>query len=299
MKTETTKISTEQKIANQLVKAMESGQLAWRKPWTLASGRQQNLVTGNCYHAGNFALTEIISACYGWPPFWLTFNGGRANGLKLTKGEKATYISKPVMLTKDEEQEDGTIAKSGFTIFKTVAIFNAAQFEQCEKLDRMIMNRTAKNGLVNRTEPERIEAAENILTAWEVPVRFGGDKAAYSPVEDKIYMPERKQFENASGLYSTWAHECIHSTGHKKRLGRDMSGMFGSESYAKEELIAELGSVIACSRLQIGYEIENHASYLQSWIKVLKESPKFVMTALRQATNAANLLIPETEIAND
>ena len=293
------KKSTEQKIADQLIKAMEGGKLAWRKPWTLGSGRQQNLATGNCYHGGNFALTEMISACYGWPSFWLTFNAGRANGLKLNKGEKATFISKPVMLAKDEEQDDGTVIRSGFTIFKTVAIFNVAQFEQSEKLDRMIANREAKNGLVNLTEPERHEAAEKVLSDWEVQTKFGGDTACYSPLRDVINMPGRKQFTNASGLYSTWAHECIHSTGHKKRLGRDMSGMFGSESYAKEELIAELGSVIACSRLQIGYEIEDHASYLQSWIGVLKENPKFIMTALRQATNAANLLIPEAEIAND
>lgn len=292
MKTQA-KVSNEQKLADQLIRAMEKGNIAWRRPWNPASGQQQNLITGNLYRGGNFALTEMISAVNGWPSFWLTFNGGRSAGLKLRKGEKATFISKPKMLPKDEIQEDGSVIRSGVTIFSTVPVFNVAQFEQCEKLDKMIVDRACKNGLSPDNEIERIESAENALSGWDVPAKFFGDRAAYSPIEDKIYMPPRERFVTATGLYATWAHECIHSTGHKSRLGRDMSGRFGSESYAKEELVAELGSVIACSRLQIGYEIESHASYLQSWIKVLKENPRFIMTALRQATNAANMLVPE------
>jgi antirestriction protein ArdC len=103
-------------------------------------------------------------------------------------------------------------------------------------------------------------------------------------------MPARQQFASAEGLYATWAHEQVHSTGHSSRLARDLSNSFGSTGYAREELVAELGAFLICNRLEISSSTENHAAYLGHWAGVLKEGPKVLFKALSDATKAANAI---------
>ena len=113
---------------------------------------------------------------------------------------------------------------------------------------------------------------------------------------DRIRLPLRESFHGAAALYATWGHEAIHSTGHESRLKRDQSGASGSSSYAREELIAELGSVLLGQRLQIGCELSNHAAYLQSWISVLRESPKVLLQVISAARQAVDAICPEAEV---
>ena len=103
-------------------------------------------------------------------------------------------------------------------------------------------------------------------------------------------MPPVDQFHTSEGMYATWAHEQIHSTGHKSRLDRVMGGGFDSITYAREELVAELGAYLVCNRLQIRSDVINHAAYLKHWIEVLKESPDALRKALADASRAANLI---------
>ena len=291
-------VPMEEKIAAQLIAAMESGQMQWRRPWDCRGGRQQNLITGHCYTGSNQILTEVLAACNGWPSFWLTFAGARANGLTIEKGSKAIYILKPLPVRVEVEGKDGGDPETvAFTRFSATPIFNIGQVTPCERLDELVANRQQAAGQERRGEPERLAAAEALLGDWPVQPSFHGDKAFYVPSEDKIVLPTREQFHDATSLYATWAHEVIHSTGNKKRLDRDLSGIFGSPSYAKEELVAELGSVLLCSRMEIGYQIDHHASYLQHWVEILKEEPKFVLKALSQARRAADLVAPVAEQA--
>jgi len=97
---------------------------------------------------------------------------------------------------------------------------------------------------------------ETLETQW------AGERACYSPSLDIVTMPERKKFHSAHALYSTWAHELAHSTGHSKRLKRDLTGMYGLDKYAKEELIAELAAYLISDELQINSDEKNHANYL-------------------------------------
>jgi antirestriction protein ArdC len=290
MATKSPKKAQDQRIAEQLIAAMESGEMKWRRPWNQARCRQQNLITGHRYTGSNLALTEIISASYGWQSLWLTFANARTNGLTVEKGSKATYLLKPVTVKTETVDDDGNVVKAGFTTFSAFAVFNASQITPCEKLDQLIEKALNANGQQLLAEPERLQKAEDLLTEWPVQPQFGGDKACYNPAADQIHLPLRKQFHSAESLYSTWAHEVIHSTGHKDRLDRKLSTYFGSADYAKEELIAELGSVLLCSQMEIGYEVESHASYLQNWVEILKEEPRFVLQALGQARRAADLV---------
>ncbi|MFN5697666.1 MAG: zincin-like metallopeptidase domain-containing protein, partial [Cyanobacteriota bacterium] len=113
-----------------------------------------------------------------------------------------------------------------------------------------------------------------------------------------IQLPERGAFQSAAALYSTWAHEAIHSSGHSSRLARDLSGGMGEagdggRAYAREELVAELGAVLLGDRLEIGSAMANHAAYLGHWIELLRASPRLLLQVLSDARKAAELIFPE------
>ena len=115
---------------------------------------------------------------------------------------------------------------------------------------------------------DRLDHAESVLESWPVPTVFGGVVACYSPAADRIAMPAPEAFLNREAYAATWAHEQIHSTGHSTRLGRNQGGTMGTAAYAREELVAELGAVIVCQRLQIGSDFQNHAAYLANWAEL-------------------------------
>jgi len=185
--------------------------------------------------------------------------------------------------------------------YRPVTVFNAADLEgdlgAKDRLWRLIGQRRALAFQQQRPEVERLAAAETILGNWPVPVEPGGDQACYLPQSDRILLPHRAAFHSAAALYATWAHEALHSTGHPTRLGRNLAGAFGSDAYAREELVAELGAVLLGDRLEIGSPVQNHAAYLQHWITLLKTTPTLLLRLLGEARQAADLIYPEP--AND
>jgi len=136
--------------------------------------------------------------------------------------------------------------------------------------------------------------AEKHLWTWPVPTNFGGTRACYSASLDRISMPEALSFESRESFCSTWLHEQAHSTGPSSRLDRKLGNQLGSAAYAREELIAELASVLACYRLRIGYDLPQHAAYMSSWAKALKEGgAKELLKVLSEARAAADLIAPD------
>lgn len=176
--------------------------------------------------------------------------------------------------------------------YKPLPLFNAADLVG-PGLEELIERRRFSDGLERRSEPERLAAAEAVLGAWPVTVSHGGDRACYWPEPDRIQLPERSAFDTAAAYYATWAHEGIHSTGHPHRLARDLGGVCGSASYAREELVAELGAVLLGDRLEIGSDSANHAAYLSHWVQLLRESPHLLFQLLSEARRAADLICPE------
>ena len=130
--------------------------------------------------------------------------------------------------------------------------------------------------------------AEQLLQHSPAPIIEGGDRAFYQPATDMIRLPARADFINPEAFYSTALHEMTHSTGHASRLDRDFSGRFGTEAYAFEELIAELGSAFLNAELGIlGATLPDHAHYLASWIRILKGDKRAIFTAAAAASKAA------------
>ena len=292
-----------------LIAQLEAGTSPWRREWDAAAGGHHlNLLSGRRYRGANPVLLTLGLQLRGSVlPYWCGFAEARALGIVPRKGSKAVHVLRPQVHHRGEgclaeggaDPAAGDSASSGrsWVSYRPVPLFNAADLEG-EALAGLIQKRRQAAAAVQRPEPERLAAAEAVLSSWPVAVRFGGDQACYLPAVDRIQLPERAAFHSAAALYATWAHEAIHSSGHSSRLARDLSGGMGADgdggrAYAREELVAELGAVLLGDRLEIGSAMANHAAYLDHWIALLKESPRVLLQVLSDARRAADLICPE------
>jgi antirestriction protein ArdC len=165
---------------------------------------------------------------------------------------------------------------------KRFTVFNVAQ---CEGL---------RAGLAADPAPlperEIVPVAEEVIAASGVEFRIGGDRAYYAPDPDFVQVPPQPAFFDQVNYYRTCLHELTHATGHPKRLGRDLRNAFGSRDYAREELVAEMGSAFLCAALGIVPTVR-HADYIGSWLEVLREDNRAIFRAASAATKAADWLL--------
>ena len=281
--------NAQERLVQGLIELMQQGVAPWRKPWDGSGGGHHcNLISGHRYQGSNPILLTLGMHIRGSAlPFWCGYAEAKGLGISPKKGSKAAMILRPQLHQQAEELEAGQReqadgaegASSSWVSYRPVAVFNASDLEG-PGLAELIAARQEAAGLQARPEPERLLAAEAVLSAWPVPVSYGGDRAFYLPQLDRIQLPERASFQSASGFYATWAHEQVHSTGHSSRLKRDLGGAFGKPRYAREELVAELGAVLLGDRLEIGSELQSHAAYLEHWIALLQAEPQVLFQVL-------------------
>jgi antirestriction protein ArdC len=297
----------EEKLVASLIALMEAGTTPWRREWDAAGGGHHvNLISGRRYRGANPVLLTLGLHLRGSAlPYWCGFAEARRLGIFPRKGSKAVHVLRPQVHQRGEarlvepaapespvDPADGQGESRRWVSYRPMALFNAADLEG-EALAGLIQTRREAERMCRRPEPERLAFAEAVLSAWPVPVSHGGDRACYLPLADRIQLPDRRAFHSASGLYATWAHEAIHSTGHASRLSRDLLGSMGSPAYAREELVAELGAVLLGDRLEIGSDVRHHAAYLSHWIALLRESPRLLVQVLTEARRAVDLIAPE------
>jgi antirestriction protein ArdC len=287
----TEKITAEQKLCADLIACLEKGVSPWRKPWSAQStGQHRNPISGAAYSGANPLVLEVAMSLRGTDiPLWAGYGQLKSRDLYPRKGSRAALILRPEIHRSEQTDENGVTTEYIWTSYKTVNVFNLADCEG-EGIAQLIDEAMGNGETV--PEPERIGNAERVLSQYEVQPVHGGSRAFYVPALDRICMPARSRFESPSAYYATLIHEMMHSTGAKTRLKRNLTGCKGSSTYAIEELIAELGSFLACRRLEINSCAENHAAYLSSWISVLKESPSVIWKVLSQAKNGADLICP-------
>lgn len=278
-----------ERMAHQLASLMETyGPGDWTRPWRDSGCADAlsptNAVTGRAYHGCNVWQFAGCALEQGYPTgTWATYKQWQSIGAQVRKGEKGTPGVKwaPIVRTvRDETTGEDLELSSKRLVPRWFTVFNAAQVDGYQAP-------TVSSGPV--WEPER--HADRFFGRIGADVRHGGDRAFYAPVQDYIGMPERAQFAEPAGYYATLAHEHVHWTGHPSRLGRDLRHRFGSEAYAWEELVAELGSAVLCARL--GLETQprpDHAAYLASWIGGLREQPKALLTVTAKASDAVEWL---------
>lgn len=264
-----------QEITSEFLAALKEGTKPWVCPWTSGGSFAMpvNGTTGKPYSGMNVLLLAMRARSEGYRSNqWMTFQQGKAQGAFVRKGEKGTtcIFFKPM---EKENRDTGETEK--YAVLNAFTVFNREQFEGFE---------------APAQEPTwaPIEDAEAICQAFPIETRHGGDSAHYIPSLDRIHMPAREQFAKGEDYYATRLHEMVHATGHKSRLDRQLVGKFGSDAYAFEELVAELGSWMLCSRIGLQGDMQ-HKSYLAHWIRILDFDKKALFKAATLAQKAHDL----------
>lgn len=283
-------------ITDRIIEQLENGIIPWRKPWTGAMDGAISHVTGKPYSLLNQLILEKSGE-------YLTFNCCRKEGGRVKKGatHKDIYFwTVKVYTTKDANGNDvlddnGNPVTGIIPFLKPIQVFH---IDDCEGISA----RFASNDdlPVNHAEPS--EEAESIFHDYIAREKISfeselSNKAYYSPIMDTIHLPLISQFENTAEYYSTAFHEATHSTGHKSRLdrfsGKEALASFGSESYSKEELCAEIGAATILNH--IGMEtpssFKNSAAYIQSWLRALKNDKRLIVGAASRAEKAVKLIL--------
>jgi antirestriction protein ArdC len=278
-----------EKVTNQIVAAIESGDTGeWRAPWhsdgTAALFVPTNASTGKSYKGGNVIVLWATALQREYPTgVWATFKQWQALGARVRKGERGTHC---VKWTVADKKVNGEVVvdengKPRRTIFPTAfVVFNAAQVDGWEP------------PAVELPGSSPIEHAETFFESVGADVRYGGNQAFYARVGDYIQTPRVEQFDDSQAFYATLGHEHVHWTGAESRLNRTKGQRFGDNAYAYEELIAELGSAFVAAHLQLANEPRpDHASYLKSWLSVLRSDPKALYSAASEAQKAVDHLL--------
>lgn len=279
------------RITGQIVAALESGVRPWVRPWNAehAAGRITRPLrhNGQPYSGINILSLWASATAQGFAaPIWMTYRQATELGGHVRKGEKGSPVVYANSITRNETDPDtGADVAQEIHFLKGYTVFNVEQIEDLPAA----YPRLAAPPLDALT---RIARAESFFAATGATLSHGGNRAFYRPSTDAIVMPPFEAFRDAESYYSTLAHETTHWTAHPSRLARDFgSRRYGSEGYALEELVAELGAAFLCADLDLAVEPrEDHAAYIASWLEVLKQDNRAIFTAASHAQRAANFI---------
>ena len=278
------------RITGQIVASLEKGVRPWIRPWNAehAAGRITRPLrhNGQPYSGINILMLWISASAQGFvAPIWMTFNQALELNAHVRKSEKGSLVVYANRITKTEQDTDGNDVEREIPFMKGYTVFNV---EQIDGLPEIYYARLAPKF----SGPERTAHAEAFFTATGAAIRYGGNRAYYTQEGDRIQMPAIESFRDAEAFYSTLAHETAHWTKHPGRLDRDFSrNKFGDEGYAREELVAELTSAFLCADLELTPDVrEDHAQYIASWLKVLKDDKRAIFSAAAHAQRAADFL---------
>jgi antirestriction protein ArdC len=279
------------RITDKIIADLTQGVRPWFRPWSAdhAAGKITRPLRHNGipYKGINVVMLWSASVAKGYAcPLWLTFKQALELGGNVRKGETGELIVYADRITRTETDQKGEEIEREIPFLKGYTVFNA---EQCDGLPAHYYARAEPPAL---TPLQRIEAADRFFAATGADIRHGGTRAFYAEGPDYVQMPPFETFRDAESHAATLAHELTHWTKHDKRLARDMGRVrHGDEGYAREELVAELGSAFLCADLGITPEVrEDHAAYIASWLKVLKDDKRFIFSAASQAQRAADYL---------
>lgn len=275
-------------VTERIIEQLEHGIIPWQKPWTGSKNGAYNRVSMKPYSILNQMILQHSGE-------YATFKQWTEAGGHIRKGARSEIVTFWKMQLVEEEEEDGTKVKKQIPLLRYYNVFHISQVDGVEPKEKMELQ-----------EHEPIEEAERVKLEYmeredlQIYERIT-DKAFYAPTFDYIEVPCKEQYERIEEFYSTLFHEMIHSTGHYTRLNRLESGAsarFGSAIYSKEELIAEIGSAMVLNRLEIETEktFKNSTAYIQSWLRVLRNDNKFIVSASSRAEKAVKYILNENVV---
>jgi len=272
-----------QEVTDKIIAKLEAGVTPWIKPWNCAApngGMPYNVISGKSYRGINIPLLYCNEYTF---TGWLTYKQAQEVGAHVKAGEHGSMIVffKPWKIrdVKAIAAGDKDAVEKTIPILRSFTVFNVAQVEglpekYLPKLDE-------------RTQIERQTQAEALLS--KAVVKHGGDRAFFTPSHDFIQLPTPESFTDAGSYYATGLHELTHWTGHQSRLAREYGKRYGDEQYAREELVAEMGAAYLCGHCGIAGKLQ-HAEYIASWLQVLKNDKRAVLTAASHAQKAADFV---------
>jgi antirestriction protein ArdC len=280
------------KITDRIVADLEKGVRPWVKPWSAANaaGRITRPLryNGMPYQGINIILLWSEALARGFAsPTWMTFKQSVELGGHVRKGETGSTVVYASQFTKTETDARGDEVERGIPFLRAYSVFNVDQIDGLPD-----QYHAAPEPVLDPVT--RITGADAFFDAAGAKIVYGGTKAFYAPSSDHIQLPPFESFRDAESFVAIRAHETVHWTAPAHRVNRDLSRYHKDRSErAREELIAELGSVFLCADLGIAPELEprpDHASYLASWLEVLSNDKRFVFSAAAHAQRAANYL---------
>ncbi|HBQ6492258.1 DUF1738 domain-containing protein [Klebsiella grimontii] len=270
-------------VTDNIIAALEAGVKPWSCPWQRVpgmSGLPFNFATGIAYSGMNIMLLWCSASEQGFSDSrWMTYNQAQAEGGQVRKGEHGTTAI--FYTTLEKENDDGET--NFIPMLKTFTVFSVEQIDGLPLSDEAVCP-------AETFEP--LPRAEALLRNSGATIIEKGQNAFFAPSTDEIRLPERCLFTDAANFYATGLHELIHWSGAKSRLNREMKGKFGSEEYAFEELIAELGSSFLMADIGIAGEVQ-HESYIASWLIALKNDKHYIFKAASAASKAHSYLVDE------
>jgi len=276
-------VNVYQMVTDRIIEQLEQGVVPWRKTWQ--GSVPINYVSRKPYRGVNTLLLQQGGE-------YLTFLQCKQAGGHVKKGEHGSIIVfyKPIEVDKDKDTDDQKI----IPFLKYSTVFHISQ---CEGI-------TSKLTQTAPSEVEPIQAAQGIIDDYQqrsgvnIDTVQGSDRAYYQPSSDTIVLPAITQFASAAEYYSVAFHESAHSTGHSSRLNREIGqAAFGSQSYSREELIAEISAAMCMNdaRLEMPDTFQNSAAYIAGWLKRLREDNKAIVQASSAAQKAVDLILNKTD----
>lgn len=281
-----------EQITASIVAELEKGVQPWFKPWNAehAAGRITRPLRSNGvpYRGINVLMLWAVAVERGYAaPLWLTYKQAQELGGQVRKGEKGSLVVYANTITRSEtDEKSGEEIERAIPFLKGYTVFNA------EQVDGLPAHFYAMAAPALSTF-ERIAAADRFFAATGADIRHGGNQAYYTTAEDRVQMPPFEAFQDQISYYATLSHELTHWTKHPKRLDRDFGRKsWGDAGYAMEELVAELGATFLAADL--GLEAAprpDHAAYIASWLKVLKEDKRAIFSAAAHAQRAVDFML--------
>lgn len=299
-----------QEVTNRIIAQLEKGVIPWEQPWKVSAVR-----IGGKIDLSKIAFNRVTKTPYsllnqmllGKPGEYASFKQWTELGGKIKRGAKAQFVVFWKQLDvedKNDIDENGNPKHKRLPFLRYMQVFHISDVEGVKPLKLAAENEEPTHEIIKTFNPD--EEAENVLNSYlereQINIRYGGNRAYYSPSSDSIQLPDRISFgDNSAEFYSTAFHEVGHSTGAKHRLDRLTPSFFGSHEYSKEELVAEISAsaMLSILNLETAKSFRNSVAYIQSWIKVLKSDKKFIVSATSKAEKAIDYIFngKETEAA--
>lgn len=274
-------------VTDKIIAALEQNRPPWICPWASSPDQAMpaNLSSGHRYRGINVLLLNMVQLSHGYPlNRWLTFNQARSLGGNVRRGESGCAVVFFKMLEVDGDKpaaNDGPEHRV-IPLLRSFTVFNAAQVDNLPE--------ALVSPPVSADQFDPNDAAEAVLAASGATISHGGDRAFYQPSTDCIQMPPKASFVSADRYYNVALHELTHWSGHPNRCNRPLLGRQHIESYAFEELVAEMGSAFLCSNVGIANEL-HHADYIGHWLLALKSDKRLIFSAASLAQKAADYVL--------